>query len=520
MSELSTADRERSLVLDDLERLAIAARMSGHSEDAWAALARAFQEALRTDDHARAAKLAFQSGMEFQEVGQHARAQGWFARGEKLVREHELDGAERGYLLLPHALAAMAQGDMPRALELLTEADAIGERARDRDLVALARHARGRALIHLARVTEGLPLLDEAMTSVTAGEVSPLLTGIVYCSVIEACNEMYELRRAREWTAALSRWCEEQPGLVPFRGPCLVYRAELMRLHGDWPDAMAEAERARETVASVAGAAWYEQAELHRLRGEHAEADRAFRAASAEGRSPQPGLALLRLAQGRVDAAAAAMRQAIDETHGPLARSRLLPAVVEIALAAGRLDEARAAADELASIGDTMPSVYLRALAAHADAAVRLAAGEAKDAVPRLRAAWAGFREAEAPYEAARVRELIGLAYRMIGDADAAEMELDAARDAFERLEAGPDAARLGSLARRPRPAAGLSARELEVVALVAKGKTNRAIADELVISEKTVARHLNNIFAKLDVPSRAALTAYAYEHGLLSTSG
>ncbi len=519
-AQLSTADRERPLEVDDLERLALAAHVTGNYEAKADAFARAYNECLRSGDPARAAGFAFWSAFGFVENGERARAEGWLMRAIHLVEEPKLDCPQRGYLQLAFGFRTREGGDVQAASALFEEAERIGERFHDTSLITMARQALGRTLIHLGRTAEGVALLDEAMVALTAGEVTPLLVGSVYCGVIEACQEMYDLRRAQEWTAALGRWCESQPDLVPYRGNCLVFRAELMRLHGAWPDAMEEAERAREVLRDepAAGAALYQQGELHRLRGDLAEADDAFRAASASGHVPQPGLALLRLAQGNSDAAHASISRAVDEVRDPLFRSRLLPAYVEIMLASNDAGAARIAADELTELASRTQADYLSAIAAHARASVLLAAGDAKGAVPLLRGAWTVYRDLEAPYEAARVRELLGLACRALGDEDAAEMELDAARSVFEQLHAARDADRLRALSRaRPAGPDGLTPRELEILALVATGKTNRAIATELVISEKTVARHVSNIFSKLGLSSRAALTAYAYEHRLLS---
>lgn len=518
-TQLSAADRERPLGVDDLERLAIAAHALGERETKAEALARAYRECMRQNDHARAARFAFWSGLEFVEAGQLTRAFGWFNRGSDLVREHSLTGAERGYLLMPLAFKAIDEGDLQSAADLFREAERIGVASNERDLVVLARQARGRALIHLGRPSEGVPLLDDTMVSVTAGEVSPLVIGNLYCSVIEACKEMYDIRRAQEWTTALAEWCESQPAPIPYRGQCLVHRAELMRMHGAWPDALDEAERVTRLAAPdhpAAGAALYEQAELHRLRGDLPVADALFKAATAAGHEPQPGLALLRLAQGDAAAALSSLRGALARIQDPLQRSRLLPAYVEAALTARDMPAARAAAVELAALTATHDAVYLRAIARHSEAAVQIAEGDSAGAIPRLREAWSAYRDLEAPYDAARVRELLGVAYLAVGERDAAAMELDAARSVFEQLGAQSDATRVSErLAGPASPALGLTPRELEVIALIAKGRSNRAIAVELVISEKTVARHLNNIFNKLDVSSRSALTAYAYEHGL-----
>jgi DNA-binding NarL/FixJ family response regulator len=368
-----------------------------------------------------------------------------------------------------------------------------------------------------------MSVLDELMIGVVAGEVSAVVAGLAYCSVIDACHELFDLRRAQEWTAALTQWCEAQPGLIPYSGQCLVHRAEIMQLHGTWPDAADAAQLACERFAgrpdqAAAGAAFYQQAELQRLCGDVSKAEVAYRQASRLGREPQPGLALLRLAQDRVGAAAAAIRRVMDEAQDRVARCRLLPAYAEIMLAANHVEAARAAADELSEIADDLDAPLLRALAGHARGATLLADDDARAALAALRLAWAAWQELDVPFEAARVRVLIGLACRKLQDEDTAQMELDAACWVFRQLGAAPDLARAEALARK-RPAAvpgGLTARELEVLHLVAGGKTNRSIAADLFLSEKTVARHVSNILTKLGLSTRAAATAYAYEHDLV----
>jgi ATP/maltotriose-dependent transcriptional regulator MalT len=382
---------------------------------------------------------------------------------------------------------------------------------------------RGRVLLRRGETREGTRLLDEAMVAVTAGETSPMLTGTVYCSVIEACREIFDVRRAQEWTTALSEWCAAQPDLVPYRGQCLVHRSQLCQLHGDWPQAQEEVKQAHAWLSDppgqpALGMAYYQQAELQRLRGELEAAEGAYQTANEHGHLPQPGMALLRLAQGRVEAAVAAVRHAVDEADGDrLARAALLTAYVEIMLAAGDVTSARGGADKLAAFAEELAAPLLEASAAHALGAVLLAEGDAAAALTTLRRAWTRWWELEAPYENARVRVLIGLAYQQLDDADSAEMEWTSARRTFSELGAVPDVERIDShRPQSPKPPDGLTERELEALMLVAAGKTNREIAAELVISEHTARRHLQNIFTKLNLTSRAAATAYAYEHGLV----
>jgi ATP/maltotriose-dependent transcriptional regulator MalT len=517
---LTAADRAAPLGAEDLELLATSAYMLGRDEAYVAVLERAHHAYREQESGLRAARAAFWIAINLATRGEVFGAKGWFGRARRLVEREGRACVERGYLLLADMLDHTAAGDAEAAISAGREAIATGERFGDADLFALAAQDLGILLIRQGRVAEGLDLLDEAMVAVTAGELSPIVNGFVYCGVIMGCQAAYEPRRAREWTAALTRWCERQPDLVSFTGTCLVHRSEIMQLRGAWPEALHEAQRAAERCSRAnndraAAYARYRQGEVHRLRGEFDAAEAAYREAHRGGCEPQPGLALLRLARGNGEAAAATIRRLVGETSDPSRRASLLPAEVEIMLEVGDVPAARSACEQLERLGEQWTGTMVGATVAHARGAVALAEGRPEQALVAAREAIGAWRELEAPYEAARAQVLVGLACGALGDDDAAALELDAAREVFAQLGAKPDLQRIDDRGDRP-DTHGLTLRELEVLRLVAAGASNREIAAALVLSEHTVARHLQNIFAKLGVSSRTAASAFAFAHDLV----
>jgi DNA-binding NarL/FixJ family response regulator len=521
---LTAADQMTPLSAEDLELLARSGYMVGRDDGYVNGLERAHHAHLESGEALRAVRCAWWIGHNLLFRGEMGPARGWFARAQRLLERERRDCVERGYVLIAALLEHVFGGDHETAHATAVEIAEIGERFGDDDLVAMGLMEQGHALVRQGRTEAGLRLVDETMVAVTTGELSPIVAGIVYCNTIAFCQGVYELGRAREWTAALTRWCERQPEMVAHNGLCLVHRAQLMTLGGTWRDALEELRRLGERYTEgvlnqrALGHAAYQRGELHRLQGEFEEAEADYREATRFGREPQPGLALLRLAQGNGDAAAAAIRRAVSETTQPLKRAALLPAYVGIMLALGDLEAARTACRELDEIAKRQGTDLLDAMVAQARGELALAEGDAHAALVALRRAWQAWQELDAPHEAARARVLLGLTCRSLGDEDTAAFELEAARGVLAELGAASALAWVDSLTGRAAPADdhGLTARELEVLRLVAAGKSNREIASALVISERTVARHLQNIFAKLRVSSRTEASAFAFEHDLV----
>lgn len=505
---------------EDLERWGLAAFLTGQDEESDAIRERAHHAFLASGDRDGAARVAFWLALSLVQRGQMARAGGWFGLMASTLGEDLSTSVWSGYEALSRGMGALFAGETATSLGLLQTALDVAARFEDLDLKLLALSGHGQALLALGQVTEGMAELDEAMVLGTSAEANPQAVGQVYCAVISVCRGQLDLDRGAAWTEVLNRWCATQPDLVPYRGQCLVHRSEVLQIRGRWDEAANEVDqllgRPEPTTRDVAHAmALYQRAELYRVRGEHPLAEQAFRDALAAGQDPQPGLALLRLAQGRADVAVLSLQRALAETRVVFLRARLLPALVEAALAAGDLELAARTVDDLVRASDGLGSAFARAVAGGSQGAVALADGRPEEALAHCRAALAAWAELDAPYDAARCRLLLARACRELGDQETADLEVATARRTFADLGAKQDLAVIDAGPQRGIPA-GLTPREVEVLGLVATGASNRDIAGQLFLSERTVARHLANIFVKIGVSTRAAATAFAYDEHLV----
>lgn len=511
------------LGLEDAWRLFWATSLSGRDAESFVVLERIYEQE-HEHQPAKAARAAFWLGFRLLHLGEVSRGNGWIARAEKALERLSGPCVEAGYLQLQRVRELFYAGDYDGAFRAATRAVEVAERFGDADLACFAVNLQGRSKVRAGDVATGLKLHDQAMLAVTQGELSATITGLVYCMAIDSCWAVFDYGRMREWTASLQGWCDAQPQLSPFAGECLVHRAEILQHAGQWAEALAEARLAAEHMLArygerAAGSARYLQAELHRLRGELDAAEALYRDASQAGYDPQPGLSLLRLLQGKPDVAVQGLRRALLAQSQPFLRIKLLIGQVEVALSSRAVTEAEAAAAELWQRAEQVGTPLLEAYARDARGRVALARGEPQAALRDLRQAFEIWQQLGLPYHAARTRVQLACACRALDDEDGAMLEIAAARTAFERLGATPDVAAIDALlapARKPSASHGLTARELEVLRLVAAGKTNKLIAAELCLSEKTVDRHVSNIFTKLNVPSRAAATAFAYEKQLI----
>jgi DNA-binding CsgD family transcriptional regulator len=450
--------------------------------------------------------------------GRPAIGNGWLQRARRML-EGDNDCVEWGNLLLREAEVAHGEGDYAHAIDNANVALELAQRLRSTDLEAEALQTLGRVRIDDGSLRAGMSHLDEAMLLAVEGRLGPYATGKVYCSLVGACEDVGDLQRAAEWTDATVTWAGQHPFAV-FPGLCRVKRAVVLQWRGEWEEAEREARRACEELRTVkvgsAGAAWLEIGEIRRRIGDLAGAEEAFQHAQDLCCAPSAGLALLRMAQGRVPAAIALITDALrNEDRSRLARARLLPAAVQVHLAAGDAPGAAAAASDLAAIADEYRTPALVASAALERGRVLLSNGDSHDAATALRSAAEHWAALDVPYETATAHALLARACSENGDRDGATRAEGAAADLFARLGAAYDGRRQFSSAREhPR---GLTAREAEILRLVSSGRTNKQIALELGISPKTIDRHLSNIFTKIGVSSRAAATAFAFEQGLMT---
>lgn len=495
---------------DDLAAYADAVWWLGRIEDTLRLGATAYHAFLADSRPAEAASTATMLGIFHVARGDEPQAAGWLGRAGRLADDIP-ECTAHGYLVSFTVVEASLMAGRPAAaVDAARRVQDLGRRIEAPDLVAVGLNGEGRALIRSGHVVDGLALLDEAMVSVLDGRLAPFVSGTLYCHTIAACHEVADLRRMARWTDLAERWLSTFPMAVFFAGLCGVHRAQLLLLRGQW----AEAEHGALRVATdldanrvdYAAEAWYVVAEARRLRGDPGAAD-AYDEVHARGRDPQPGRALLRLQDGDPAGAAASVRAAVAAAGAdPLRRAPLCAAAVAIAVAAGRLDDAVDAAAELAATAATYATSGLEAMAMTANGAVLLAQDRVEEALPVLRDACRRWHDLGAAYDAAGTCVRLAEAYRALGDDASAAAEVARAEATFERLGAHRSV--------RETPG-GLTRRECEVLVLVAEGRSNREIGEALFISDRTVARHLTNIFHKIDVTSRTQATRYALDHGL-----
>jgi class 3 adenylate cyclase len=445
---------DAELGASDLETYAEAAWWGGMLDEAIALRERAHSAYSAADDTLGSARTALLLAWDNEGRGSFAVAGGWLAKAERLL-DGQPEASEHARLLLMHAITALfAEGDLEKADALLEETYDVARRVGDRDLQALALSGRGRTAIKAGDVERGLALLDEASASALSGDLRAHAAGLVYCLTISACHDVGDLRRASEWTEAANRYCDRLD-VTGFPGACRIHRAEALRLRGDWTAAETQAVAACNELndfdTNITAFGYYEIGEIRRRKGDLAGAEGAYRTSNELGRDPQPGLALLLFAEGKVDAAVAAIKSSLSQVHDPLTRLRRLPAQVEIAVAAGDLATARAAADEIEEIIDAYKIGDRRTLAFDATlhvarGRIALAEKDASAAAQSLRRARDEWQEIGAPYETAQARMLLGSAFRRGGDEHAATTELEGALATFERLGAEPEAARVKEL--------------------------------------------------------------------------
>jgi DNA-binding CsgD family transcriptional regulator len=518
---LDAARTRGEVTADDLAALGDAHWWLGECGPALSAYEQAHGAHLAAGRREDAARLAVDLAFLWSLRGEPRVGAGWAGRARRLLDDLP-EGPAHGYLRLLHVEEALAEGDHGAAVRAARQMHDLGARHEDVTLAAVGLASEGVARARAGEVAAGLAAIDEAMLPVVAGEVAPEWAGHIYCLVISICHDLGDPTRARGWTAATERWCEGFTSAVMFTGVCRVHRAQLLQAEGAWERAEREARRVCRELQDMnvvaVGEAHYQIGELCRLRGDLRGAEEAYGEAATAGRDPHPGLALLRLAQGRhVEAEAAIDTALAGAGHDELTRAPLAAAAVEIRLARGDLHAAETALAELDRIATSFASPSFTAASHQARGAVLLEQRQAGAAIDELREALRCWQQLQAPHAVAQVRVLLGRALRLAGTPAVAEHELRTAETAFLRLGAVTEAQRAAAERARGGRPDGLTDREIEVLAVVAEGASNREVALVLSISEKTVARHLSNIFTKLGLRTRTAAAAYAIRHGLVS---
>lgn len=507
------------LAADDLAAQATACWWLGLADENLRLSADLHRMLLHDHDVAGAAKVALEIGFTESLRGREEVGMPWIARARRLF-DQVPDAPQRGLLMVVEADLAANAGDLATADDLAHRALELGERHDDATLVALGLFVCGLLAFRRGRTREALDRLDEAMLPVQAGDVQPEWAGNLYCRMMQLCHELADLSRARRWNALADRWCRGYAPAVLFTGICRVHRVQVMQAQGQWEEAEIEARRAADDLVDLdlvpAAEAYYRLGEVHRLRGSLDQAESAYRRAHELGRDPLPGLALLHLCRGRGHIATSVLEAALEVERAPLRRAPLLAAHAEVALATDRGDIAAVCVEELGSIAEQYASQGWRSAARRWHGAVLLQQGRCAESMPVLREARAWYQRMDAPYDVARVQVDLAAAAEGLGDDDTARRERAGAEATFESLHAERDLGRLRAQQRHRSNPGGLSAREVEVLAVIAGGITNREAAAQLGISERTVGRHLANAYLKTGVSSRTAAVAWARDHGLL----
>ena len=507
------AGEDTPLCTDDLDAMAVAAWRLGRGKESLRVAERVFAQLARTDPPSAAMK-AVDLALAWLTRGDVNIGQGWMNRARRLL-DGAPEGTTHGYLAYLDALTAVMTGDAQALRQRVHELREMCGRLDSPAVTALCNVAEALAAIGDARMAEAYGLIDEAMLPVLADQVPIDWAGDIYCVVLNQCHRLADLPRMRAWTQSMERWCTDFAPSANYGGVCDVHRLQLMAGTDDYGRLEARlvgASRSLEEVNSwAAGAGYYELGEVRRLRGDTDGAFAAFARARALGIEPQPGQALLRCRIGDSDTAWTELRVALAG-EDRLGRMRLLRGAVEVALARGGLDEAERHCAELESGAEAFGTPGFRAWAAHARGAILARREQHTAALERLEAALREYRTQQSRYETAQVYEWMAIAHRGLGEDDLAAADLATAESIYTQLGVEP-AQVCGSGS-----PGGLTRREIEILTRIASGATNKQVAEQIFISERTVGRHLANIFSKLGVSTRTAAVTWAYTNNVVRT--